>query len=217
MSIQKSNPSKTFLLMLDQLPLWVKQIIYLELRQEMIKHFASQSLDAMVPEDSLAMYAPKITDVGEGALGSTTGDEAKLLTAVRDKYTVLDMCINYEWTLEEACAVLRTGIENKWVRPPESSKALGTLEYLANAIRLGEYLVKMDRITPEQLNQALRTQQYIEESMREHTGLANILINLGYITRQDTEGILFLKEESRKPMKDTKIFKSLEAAQATAG
>ena len=71
----------------------------------------------------------------------------------------------------------------------------------------------MGRISVEQLDQALRTQQYIEESMHEHTGIANILINLGYITRQDTEGILFLKEESRTVIDNMALFEHF--AQAT--
>ena len=35
--------------------------------------------------------------------------------------------------------------------------------------------------------------------MGEQTGIADVLINLGYIKREDSEAILFLKEESRKP------------------
>ena len=77
---------------------------------------------------------------------------------------------------------------------------MASIEYLSGRTRLGEYLLKLGLIRPEQLDQALRAQKYIDEAMSDHTKLANILINLGYITRKDSETILFLKDESKKPI-----------------
>ncbi len=191
------------------LPLWVRQVVFLELQRELTLHFTSESLKNLAPEDTIAFYIPKITSEGERALLEQKEDLGRLLMDTKQQFTVLDICLKNQWNLETTSRYIVDSIKAQWVYPPSSMKALGTLEYLANRIRLGEYLVKMDRITMDQLEQALRTQQYIKEALQEHTGLANILINLGYITRQDTEGILFLKEESRKPVDNIALIDKL--------
>jgi hypothetical protein len=191
------------------LPLWVKQVIYLELHKELVEHFTPESLKNLTPEDTVAFYIPKVTQEGERAMVDMKDDVGFLLTDAKQKYTVLDICLRHSWSLETCCHAMFVAIKNQWLHPPSSTKALGTIEYLANQIRLGEYLVKMGRVTVEQLEQALRTQQYIKEALQEHTGIANILINLGYITRQDTEGILFLKQESRKVIENVELFEKL--------
>lgn len=194
---------------IKELPLWVKQVIYLELQQELIEHFTPESLDGLTSEDTVAFYLPKLTAEGEQVLLDMQGDVHTLLLDIKQNYTVLDICLRNEWSLETCCSLLVEALRSDWAEPPNSIKALGTIEYLANRIRLGEYLVKMGRISVEQLDQALRTQQYVKESLQEHTGIANILINLGYITRQDTEGILFLKEESRKPVENIALLNKI--------
>lgn len=194
---------------LQELPLWVKQVIYLELQQELMVHFAAESMENLTPNDTVAFYIPKLTADGESQVLDQKNDIGKLLMDARQQYTILDICLRNEWSLEACSVQMMAAIEANYIHPPQSVKAMGTFEYLANRIRLGEYLVKMGRITVEQLEQALRTQQYIKESLQEHTGLANILINLGYITRQDTEGILFLKEECRKSVQNIALLKKL--------
>jgi hypothetical protein len=190
---------------IKELPLWVQEVIYIELQEEMLQHFTSESLKGITNRDTLALLIPQITIDGEQMLLELKNDLGQFLMDAKQNLTILDICIRHEWSLETCCVQMEEAIRSQWVTPPRSAKALGTMEYMANQIRLGEYLVKMGRITSEQLDQALRTQQYIKEALQEHTGLANILINLGYITRQDTESILSLKEESRKPVKNSPL------------
>ncbi len=204
-----SHVAQQLLSNIMELPLWVKQVIYLELHRELTEHFTAETLQNLVPADTIAFYTPKLTPEGERVLLEIRDDVGRLLMEAKQRFTVLDMCLRNTWSLETCCTLLMHGITSQWLHPPASVKALGTIEYMANRIRLGEYLVKMGRISVDQLDQSLRTQQYIKEALQEHTGLANILINLGYITRQDTEGILFLKEESRKPIENLQILEKL--------
>lgn len=187
---------------LKALPLWVKQVLYIGLQTEFRSYFASESLLDISQEDTLSLFIPQTTTKAAECDNPTSLDPAlrTILQAATQGLTVLDICLNHQWTLEQACLCLHGAIEENWIHPPESPKAYATLEYIASKIRLGEYLVKMGCITPQQLDQSLRTQIYIKEAMNEHTGIANIMINLGYITRKDTESILFLKEESKKPI-----------------
>jgi hypothetical protein len=206
---QDSHIAQQLINNIKGLPLWVKQVVYLELREELMGHFVPESLNTLTSDDTVAFYVPKITEEGERLLLDRKDEIGMLLMDSKNQYTVLDVCLRHEWSLEICCHFILEAISQQWLKPPGSTKAMGTIEYLGNRIRLGEYLVKMGRISLDQLEQALRTQQYIKEALQEHTGLANILINLGYITRQDTEGILFLKEESRKPFEGIALFEKL--------
>lgn len=205
---QESHISKKLLSNIQELPLWVKQVIYLELHKDLVEYFTNESLKSLTPEDTLAFYVPKVTAEGDQALLGMNDDIGKLLRDSKQGYTILDICLKHSLSLESCCSHVLEAIQSQWIHTPDSVKAMGTIEYMANNIRLGEYLVKMGRITKEQLEQALRTQQYIKEALQDHTGIANILINLGYITRQDTEGILFLKQESKKPLENLTLFKN---------
>jgi hypothetical protein len=123
----------------------------------------------------------------------------KLLYWSAQGKSVMNICVINQWTLEQCCDYLFSAIEKGFIIPPTSIVIQATLLYMGGKIRLGDYLVKTGRLKLEQLDQALRTQRYIEESLGERTGIGNIFINLGYIHKQDCEGILFLKEESKKP------------------
>lgn len=205
--------SRQFLNQMKSLPLWVKQVVFLELLQEFKRFFAFDTLHELAPDDSIALYVPSLTpDAPKSPYTEVTKQQAQMLESSNHLLTVLDMCILHEWSLESLCIILYDAIESGWIKPPHSPKAMATLAYLSNNIRLGEYLVRMSVITQDQLTQALRTQLYIQEAMNEHTGLANIMINLGYVTRRDTEGILFLKEESKKPLSNATLIKTWVAS-----
>lgn len=191
---------RELIMFVKSLPLWVRHVLFVTLQSDLKTHFVDESLHDLSPEDAVALFSPRLTPEGSKAEASSSGDRKKLLTASKNNLMILDICLEYHWSLEQCCRILHECITAQWITPPQSKKAVGTIEYLANAIRLGEYLVKMGRISGDQLSQALRTQVYIQEAMNEHTGIANILINLGYITRKDTEAILFLKEESKQPI-----------------
>lgn len=193
----------TMMQQLSGLPLWVKQVIYAQLRSELESILSKATLEAFGPEHTLQLWIPEITHHGIQELEKPTGlieqGILRLLHLSRFKKNVLSITILNNWSLEQASIFLLQAIDKELISPPRSMIIIGTIDYLASRTRLGEYLVKINRLTIEQLDQALRTQRAIEEAMGERTGIANVLINLGYIKKEDSEAILFLKEESKKP------------------
>lgn len=187
---------------LHNLPLWIKQVIYAELKGDLESSAARFSLEMINKDDTLQLYIPQITFLGRKELETRSrqlkSGTYKFLEGCDKNRRVLDICIENSWTLEQSSIELLNSMDLELVSPPRSAIINGTAQYLANRIRLGEYLIKLNKITIDQLDQALRTQKYIEQSIGERTGLAEVLINLGYITQNDTESILFLKEESKK-------------------
>jgi hypothetical protein len=192
----------TLMQQLGALPLWVKQVIYAQLRHELEATLSKATLEAFGFEHTLQLWVPEITRQGMLELEKPTGtvdqNILRMLHLTRYKKSVVSITVLNNWSLEQCAVHLLQAIEHELVIAPRSVIIQGTIDYLAGRTRLGEYLVKINRLTIEQLDQALRTQRAIEEAMGERTGIANVLINLGYIKKEDSEAILFLKEESKK-------------------
>lgn len=202
---------------LAQLPLWVKQVIYAILRQELERALSSATLTAYSPTDTLQIWVPELTAQAQQATSQAPAALVKVLHFARYKKNVMDMAIMNGWSLEQTAILLLDALDRNLILPPKSGIIMATLTYLGGKIRLGEYLVKIGRLTIEQLDQALRTQMYIDESLGERTGIANVLINLGYINRQDSEGILLLKEESKKVIRAEALLNMGGEASPSAG
>jgi hypothetical protein len=197
------TPFERMMEQMNSLPLWIKQVIYVQLRAELEKILTKVTVDSFADAEVLQMMVPQINHLGRQELERPTGqvpvEILKLLYWSAQGKSVMNICVINQWTLEQCCGFLFTAIERGLIIAPGSIVIQATLLYMGGKIRLGDYLVKTGRLKLEQLDQALRTQRYIEESLGERTGIGNIFINLGYIHKQDCEGILFLKEESKKP------------------
>ncbi len=190
---------------LSSLPLWVKQVVYTQLRMELEHAMSKSTMEAFGVEHTLQLWEPELTRAGTAELERPSGhaqqSTLRLMHLCRYRKNVVNIAVMNNWTLEQTASFLVEALEHQFITPPRSAVIMATIEYMIGRTRLGEYLVKINRLTTEQLDQALRTQKYIEESMGERTGIANVLINLGYIKKEDSEGILFLKEESKKPFR----------------
>lgn len=209
MAVQGSSSFENLLNHLHDLPLWIKQVVYAELKGDLESSAARLTLEYINRDDTLQLYVPQITFLGRKELETKTRGLSpttyKFLEGADASLRVLDISIRNSWTLETCALQLLSTMDQELISPPRSAIINGTAQYLGNRIRLGEYLIKLNKITIDQLDQALRTQKYIEQSIGERTGLAEVLINLGYITQKDTESILFLKEESKKKYEPDKI------------
>jgi hypothetical protein len=187
---------------LNSLPLWVKQVLYANLKADLEKTLSRKTLETFTPEHTLQSWKPEITRQGIVELEKPSGRQPqavlRILHMAKQQKDVMSMTLSNHWTLEQCSKILNHAIQQQMLNAPRSMIINGTINYLAGAIRLGEYLVQINRLSITQLDQALHTQQAIEEAMGERTGIADVLINLGYVKKEDSEGILFLQQESKK-------------------
>lgn len=208
MSNQTRNFSEFYQQLMEH-PLWVKQVIYAVLKQDLERLISPTTLSTFNVNDTLQLWTPKLLLDGEDALRQAQNkintDLLKLLYHVYKKRTVMDITITNKWTLEQCCMVIQAAWEKELISQPNSKVIRATVLFLSGKIRIGEYLVQTGRITEAQANQALRTQDYIAQSMDERAGLAEIMINLNYIEKADSESILFLKQESKKQFDDASL------------
>ena len=187
---------------IEKLPLWVKQVVFAQLQRELESRFTKSTLTAFDPDNIFQMAVLPVTPLGHELALKTNTQNANpivhLLQYAQQDKNIVSTCLVMNWPLEECCQTILEAQDKGFVETFESSIMQATVEFIGNKIRMGEYLVRIQRIQPQQLQQALQVQEYIEASMGERTGIASVLINLGYVHKQDTEGILFLKTESQK-------------------
>jgi hypothetical protein len=192
------------MVIIQSLPMLCKQVFYVLLRTSLESSISKSTLERFDADNILQLWTPNVTLTGIAAMNGGGGpmpeSMRQMLTAIQQRKSIIVICMTFHWSLEQCALLLAQAIDSDYITPSMSQVTHATIAYLANRIRLGEYLIKIGKITSQQLDQALKTQRYAWEVMGERTAVGNVLINLGYVSQQDTEGILFLKQESRKPL-----------------
>lgn len=183
------------------LPLWVKEIVYFMLKQNLKDMLPCSNLD--IEEENLYQYwRPEMTYAGKKEyerlkIGEPQAAETKFLQALTEGLSIIEITLNNAWTLEETSQLCYNCIEKQLVTRAENPIVNAKVAYFANKIRIGEYLKHIGLIDVDQLQNAMRIQKESEES-NEKKGFASILVDLGLVTRDDTDNILLIKQESRR-------------------
>jgi len=209
MTTTQHKTFNTFIQEVFNLPVWIKQIIYMELKEQLESSSMKNCIDIAKKDNCLQLYIPKLTYTGKKELTHKTKNLSEnatiFLECVSKDISVIEIAIKNGWNLCECSSYFLETIETDLVSKPSSPFVKGTALYMSGKIRLGEYFVKINRITIEQLDEALRKQKHIEEALGDRPGLAEILVNLNFLSKNDTEGILLLKEDCRKYYKSNLI------------
>jgi hypothetical protein len=189
-----------------QLPLLSQQTLYVLLRRSLETRLNQHTLERLDADNLLQLWVPHITPQGVNTIQQladrqqTSHPLYRLLRCVQTKQTVSQMCILNGWSLVQGCMLLQQAFDKEWLVSPTSQLILGAIHFITDTIRLGEFLHRLGKISAEQLDQALKAQQYAWEVMGQRSAIGNVLMNLGYVNRDDIEGILLLKQESKRPL-----------------
>ena len=89
-------------------------------------------------------------------------------------------------------------LEKELIAMPASFKMVEIIRYISGKTRIGEYFLRTNQISAEQLQTALEQQEKIKNATGEKVGTATVLVNLGFVQESEIKAILRYKEESRK-------------------
>jgi hypothetical protein len=191
------------ILFIDKLllfPLWVKQIIYLRLHQNLSLCLSEDFISTR--EDNLFhLYVPLLSFIGKTELVERkSGLDTNIynfLTYVADGLNMLEISMNNFWTMEEVAKYFIFCLDQNYVKTPESDFVYAMAGFMAGKFRTGEYFKRSHKINVDQLERAILVQK---ESIKDNKPLkiAEIMINLGYITEKDTTSLLLIKDEAKK-------------------
>lgn len=214
-------PQSAFDRLMDQLhglPLWLKQAVYVELKDSILTMVTPDTMLLFTRENAVQLWYPELTRQGILQVHNPSPDYPRaihhLLNLIHRNANVINITLASQWTLKQTCLVLQRALELELVQAPEQQDMAATIRYLAGESLLGEYLVDVYKLTPERRQEALMTQKYIQDAMGEHVYLGDVLISLGFVTPEDSESILMLKQECEKPYEMVNGIPRVERQQA---
>lgn len=201
-----SNITKLQKLILN-LPFWVKQTLYIELRDDIKKYTDVTKLDNKTKEDLVQSYVLTPSSLGRLYIQRKTSSftppqnidpkHRSLLKSLGLKKTILEVCQENSWSLIQCSKIIVECIEQGLIEPISNNNISNIVYYISGRIRLGEYLLRNNKLSLDQVDKALYTQKEISEQIGEKTKIGELLVNLGFINESDKEEILNLKENSK--------------------
>lgn len=192
--------SELFLNNVDVLPLWVKQVLYLKTREKLRAELAD-FLDILVSDNLMQYYIPSLTFSGKNELAT---HERRLpeefytfFKGAQKRYSLFEITLSNYWTFAQTCTIFVRAIELQLINIPEDDIILSIAQFIAGKLRTGEMMRKLHKVDIMQLEKALRLQK-----MREMEGtpvkMAELMIELGYITERDVAILLAFKDDAKK-------------------
>lgn len=183
-------------------PLWIKEILYYELEKDIESSFIKKSMEFIRRDDVYQLYHPKLTFLGEKEFStrakSLKDEMYRFLECCMKKMSLIEILIFQDWSLVEVSNYFVEGLTLQLVEEPSSVYIKETANYMSGKVRLGEYFVKLGRITVEQLDEVLREQRKQREETGTMQGSGELLVKKGFVDEKSIQGILLLKEESSK-------------------
>ena len=196
----KQPITELFLNNLDILPLWVKQVLFIETRDK-LRAVLAQFSDALLSNNIIQHFTPKLTFAGKTEL------ETRSKRLPEEFYTFFHNCAsgfdlfeitlaNY-WTFAQTCSIFVRSIELQFLNVPEDEVIIAVAYFMAGKIRTGEMLKRLGKIDVMQLEKAIRIQKERNEN-GDNVKMAELMIELGYITEKDIKILLAFKEDAKR-------------------
>lgn len=199
--MDKKNIFLTFIDKFTNLPLWIKEVLFLHLKAD-LDNYVLNARNIVLDKNDLYQYClPNITYIGKKELASRANNHNeniyKFLEGASQGLNILEITLNNYWTLEETAILNIQCIEKEYVSPPSTTNTKTMALYLSGKIRIGEYFKRVGQVNVDQLDTAIRKQKELEAAGQK-VGMATVMINLGLITDEDSKIVLYIKDESKK-------------------
>ena len=192
----RKNIFDLFLNKVFNVPLWIKQVMYLKLAEEMHEKECADFLNNN-KDDIFSIFVPTLTFKGKTELTEKKcgldNNLYNFLQCCADGYNILEISINNFLSMEEVAKYYELCLEQNFINLPESKDIQAMAGYISGKYRLGEYFVQKNIINEEQLQQAI-----LSKNNNENQKFGEILVKLKYVTEQDLKTLLILKEEAQK-------------------
>ena len=192
--------SELFLHNIDVLHLWVKQVLYLKTRDKLREELA-EFLDVLVTDNLMQYYVPKLTFAGRTEFETR---EKRLpeefytfYKCVQNGNDLFEITLANYWTFTQTCSLFVRSIELQYVNIPENESIISIAQFMAGKIRTGEMLKRLGKIDVMQLEKAIRVQKERNEQNKP-VKMAELMIELGYITEKDVKILLAFKDDAKK-------------------
>ena len=185
------NFLEKFLNKISNFPVWVKEIIYVNLSKEID---TGEDLSY-----TFATYKPALTYKGKCELDYRESNFDlniyNILDSCDKNLSISEIALNTFMSLEEIAGYFLFGVDEGYLQIPDDSRILSIAGFLAGKFRTGEYFLENGTISQEQLDSAVNA---YEKETKENKKFGQSLISLGLISQKQLDLILKIKEEAKK-------------------
>ena len=196
----KKNILDLFLEKVLNVPLWIKQVIYLKLEKEM-KEMACDNFLKEHPNDIFSTFVPTLTFKGKTELTERKfgidNNIYNFLQGCSNEYSMLEISVNTFLSMEEVAKYYELCLEQNFIKVPDSKEIHAMAGFIAEKFRIGEYFKQKGVLSVDQLQQAILANRDAQESGNPKK-FGEILIGLGFIKEDDIKALVILKEEAKK-------------------
>ena len=196
----RADSFKIFVTKILALPIWVKQIIHFQIREDLRRTFKNQPVD-VDPMYLFQSFRPRITYNGSIELENRNKMHEEtlytFLNAAKENKSIIDITLDSFLTLAEVAKLYIIAMENEYISPPMSKIIHAQAEFYSGTIRTGELLLKIGRISIDQLDTAVRRQAQLRAKGK-NILIAEVIAELGYIEKDAIISMLIMKEEAKK-------------------
>ncbi|MEW5821722.1 MAG: hypothetical protein AB1782_16125 [Cyanobacteriota bacterium] len=185
------------------LPLWIKQAVYCLIKEDISECSDLDLLDS-IDSKIIQLYKPRLTSNGLklidnksvlSSVDSLKEDHKRFLQSSREGLNLLEIAHKNNWSFKLTCEVYLDLSDAELVDKLNEKKTETFLLYLVGRIRLGEFLVRTDRLTLNQLDKALYTKKCADE-LDTGLGFKDVLVNLNYMKLKEINNICSIKDSS---------------------
>lgn len=199
--MKKNNIFDLYLEKVMQLPLWVKQVLFVKLKEDMSEknciEFMEKSSNQM-----FSLYVPILTFEGKTELvEKKSGLDANFYNFLRlcdSDYSVLEIALNMYLTMEEVAKYFMFCVEQKYLEVPKSDEIYAMAGFIAGKLKTGEYLCGNKTLTFNQVQEAVEKQQELNVNNEQNLKFVEVLETLDFVKEKDMKVIFMLQEESKK-------------------
>ena len=185
------NFLEKFLNKLSSFPVWIKEIIYMNLSEE-IDSDANLSY-------TFSTFKPALTYKGKCELDYKESNFDlniyNILDSCDKNLSISEIALNTFMSLEEIAGYFLFGVDEGYIQIPDDSRILNIAGFLAGKYRTGEYFLQSGNISQQQLNDVVS--EY-EKDTKENKKFGQFLISMGLISQKHLNKILTIKEEAKK-------------------
>jgi len=196
----KRNIFKMFLNKFMAYPLWVKQVVYYRLWQNMAENHCEKFIIKNA-DGIFALHNPTLTFQGKQELwdkkGGLDSNIYNFLKYSHNGYTILEIALNMFLSIEEVAKLYIFCLEQNLIESTPYPEIDAMSEFIAGKIRTGEYFLKNGAIDIDQLDMALSEQRRLDDR-GEHILIGKIFIRLGYLTEEVIKTLFKLKTDATK-------------------
>lgn len=196
----KKNIFNLFLNKLLEYPLWVKQVVYWKLFQDMRNNHCERYV--ITHSDMLfSTYVPTVTFVGKTEMwNKISGLDTNIynfLNLCYEGYSILEISLNTFLSMEEVAKHCIFCIEQNYIEIPDSQEVFAMAGFIAGKFKTGEYYRINGSITIDQLDYAIMEQRRLDDRM-EHKLFGKVLVDLGFVTQENVKTLFVLKNDARR-------------------